>query len=77
MYSNKFKKENKVLKTASKKSIAKLLKHLTNLLEKKKFFITQEKKESMLLNINNLFYRFELSDKELRILASIISELSK
>ena len=31
----------------------------------------------MLLNINNLFYRLEPNDKELRILASIISSLSK
>ena len=31
----------------------------------------------MLLNINNLIYRLEPNDKELRILASIISTLSK
>ena len=31
----------------------------------------------MLLNINNLFYRLKPNDKELRILASIISTLSK
>ena len=37
----------------------------------------KEKRHSMLLNINNLFYRLEPDDKELRILASIISALSK
>ena len=31
----------------------------------------------MLLNINNLIYRFEPNDKELRVFASIISSLSK
>ena len=31
----------------------------------------------MITNINNLIYRLEPSDKELRILASIISTLSK
>ena len=75
--SKKFERENKILKTSSKKSIIKLLSHLTNLLEKRGFFIQEEKKQAMLLNINNLFYRFELSDKEMRILASIISNLSK
>jgi hypothetical protein len=31
----------------------------------------------MLMNINNLIYRMEPNDKEVRILASIISSLSK
>ena len=31
----------------------------------------------MIENINNLFYRFEPNDKELRVLASIISTLAK
>ena len=45
--------------------------------EKKNFFIPQEKRHSMILNINNLIYRLQPNDKELRILASIISSLSK
>ena len=77
IYSNRFKKENKILEISSKKSLAKFLKHLINLLEDRNFFTPKEKKNAMLLNIYNLFYRFELSDKELRILASIISKLSK
>ena len=48
-----------------------------NRLEKKNFFTPKEKKHSMLMNINNLIYRLEPNDKELRILASIISTLSK
>ncbi len=77
IYPNKFKKENKALKISSKKSITRFIKFLTKLLEDRKFFQPREKKEAMLLNINNLFYRFEPSDKELRVLASIIGSLNK
>ena len=65
------------LKISSKSKISSLLAHLTGLLENKDFFIPKEKKRSMILNINNLIYRLEPNDKELRILASIISTLSK
>jgi tRNA/rRNA methyltransferase len=65
------------LKTSTKSKISSVINHLINLLEKKDFFIPLEKKNSMLLNINNLIYRLEPNDKELRILASIISSLSK
>tara|TARA_B100001121_G_scaffold305792_1_gene324035 strand:- start:846 stop:1565 length:720 start_codon:yes stop_codon:yes gene_type:complete len=72
-----FKKIGKNLKISSKSRINSNIKHLINLLEIKDFFTPKEKKDSMLLNIYNLFYRFEPNDKELRILASIISALSK
>ena len=72
-----FNKESKILKKPSKNSIVKFLIHLNFLLEQKNFFVPKEKKRAMLLNINNLFYRFEPSNKELRLLASIISSLSK
>ena len=65
------------LKLSTKSKVSFVLKHLVNLLDKKDFFIPIEKKHSMLLNINNLIYRLEPNDKELRILASIISSLSK
>ena len=65
------------LKVSSKSKISSLLDHLISLLEKKDFFIPKEKRHSMILNINNLIYRLEPNDKELRILASIISTLSK
>tara|TARA_B100001057_G_scaffold218265_1_gene218412 strand:+ start:701 stop:1414 length:714 start_codon:yes stop_codon:yes gene_type:complete len=71
------KKNSSKLKVSSKSNISAVLKHLVNLLEKKDFFIPIEKKHSMILNINNLIYRLEPNDKELRILASIISSLSK
>ena len=70
-------KKTTKFKISSKSKISSLLSHLVNLLERKNFFIPIEKKHSMLLNINNLIYRLEPNDKELRILASIISSLSK
>ena len=73
----KNKKKIPDLKISSKSKISSLVTHLINLLEKKDFFMPKEKKQSMLLNINNLIYRLEPNEKELRILASIISSLSK
>ena len=73
----KFEKDKKSLKISSKKKISSLVLHLKKLLEKKSFFVPTEKKHSMLMNINNLIYRLEPNDKEVRILASIISSLSK
>ena len=76
---NKKKIKNKPsnLKISSKSKISSIVNHLLHLLDKKDFFIPKEKKHSMILNINNLIYRLEPNDKELRILASIISSLSK
>jgi len=74
---NLLKNQKLKIKIASKSKINSLIKHLVGLLENKDFFTPTEKKQSMLLNINNLIYRLEPNDKELRILASIISTLSK
>ena len=71
------KKSSSKIKISSKSNISSVLKHLVNLLEKKDFFVPTEKKHSMILNINNLIYKLEPNDKELRILASIISSLAK
>jgi tRNA/rRNA methyltransferase len=73
----KFEKVNKKIKMSSKNKITALIAHLEKLLDKKDFFMPTEKKHSMIMNINNLFYRLEPNDKEVRILASIISSLSK
>tara|TARA_B100000886_G_scaffold234593_1_gene164067 strand:- start:2542 stop:3261 length:720 start_codon:yes stop_codon:yes gene_type:complete len=72
-----FNKKLRNLKISSKSKISSLVKHLVNLLETKDFFIPKEKKRSMILNVNNLIHRLEPNDKELRILASIISSLGK
>jgi tRNA/rRNA methyltransferase len=73
----KFSKDVKDIRISSKRKISSLVMHLKQLLEKKGFFVPPEKKHSMLMNINNLIYRLEPNDKEVRILASIISSLSK
>ena len=77
MNNKKINKKSLNLKISSKSKILSVVNHLINLLEKKIFLIQKKKKSSMILNINNLIYRLEPNDKELRILASIISSLSK
>ena len=74
---NEFKKEKMLLKLTSKSSIKNLIKFLEQMLDKKNFFKPPEKKKSMILNINNIFGRLELSDKELRILFSIFSSINR
>jgi len=74
---NKINKRSNGLKISSKSKISSIVSHLINLLEKKDFFVPKEKRHSMILNINNLIYRLKPNDKELRILASIISTLNK
>ena len=74
---SKFKKNAKNIKISSKNKISSFTFHLKKLLEKKGFFVPLEKKHSMLMNINNLIYRLETNDIEVRILASIVSSLSK
>ena len=60
-----------------KGKLSKIIKLLIAKLEKKNFFKPPEKRSSMIKNINNLFYRLEPDDKELRILGSLIGSLSK
>ena len=72
-----FNKKGDKIKLSSKTKVSSLVNHLIKLLEKKNFFLPKEKRQSMILNINNLIYRLEPNDKELRILASIISSLNK
>ena len=72
-----FKKKGKSLRISSKSKISLLVNHLIDLLDSRDFFLPEEKKHSMILNIYNLIYRLEPNDKELRILSSIISSLGK
>ena len=72
-----FIKKGKKMRISSKSKIMSVVKHLLKLLDEKNFFLPKEKKHSMILNIHNLIYRLEPNDKELRILASIISSLNK
>jgi len=54
---------------------------MTNLciqnLDEINFFNPKEKKQVMLENLRNIFYRMELSAKETRILASVFVSLGK
>ena len=60
-----------------KGKLSQIINLLVNKLEQKNFFKPNEKRSSMIKNINNLFYRMEPNDKELRILGSLIGSLSK
>jgi tRNA/rRNA methyltransferase len=77
LHNKKINKKSLKLKISSKSKISSIITHLIDILEKKDFFVPKEKKSSMLLNIYNLIYRLEPNDKELRILASIISSLGR
>ena len=73
----KFNNKRSGIKVSSKLKLSSVVNHLVNLLDAKNFFLPHEKKQAMILNINSLIYRLEPNDKELRILSSIISSLSK
>ncbi len=72
-----FLKKGKQRSISSKKKVSSLVNHLIKLLEDKEFFLPKEKKRSMIVNINNLIYRLQPDDKEIRVLASIMSALNK
>ena len=74
---DKFNNKRSDIKVSSKSKLSSVVNHLVNLLDAKNFFLPHEKKQAMILNINSLIYRLEPNDKELRILSSIISSLSK
>ena len=71
-----FKKSNKV-KSASKKEIVTMANLCIKNLEDINFFKTKEKKPIMLENLRNIFYRMELSTKEIRILSGVFASLGK
>jgi len=60
---------------AKKNELIFFLDRLINKLEKNKFFIPKEKKNSMISNIEAIFTRNNLTSQELRILHGIISNL--
>ena len=71
-----FKKSNKV-KSASKKDIIDMANLCIKNLDDINFFKTKEKKPIMLENLRNIFYRMELSTKEIRILSGVFASLGK
>ena len=46
-------------------------------LEERKFFKSSEKKPIMLENLRSIFYKMELSKKEIRILSGVFASLAK
>ena len=73
---SKFVKSNKV-KSASKKEILSMSNLCIKNLEEINFFKPKEKKPIMLENLRNIFYRMELSSKEIRILSGVFASLGK
>ena len=70
-----FNKQKKLKDIASKKNFNVFFDFLQTSLERKGFFVPNEKKKAMLINLRNIFGRIELSNKELRILSSVFSKL--
>ena len=71
-----YNKSNKV-KSASKKEITDMANLCIQNLEEINFFKSKEKKPIMLENLRNIFYRMELSTKEIRILSGVFASLGK
>ena len=71
-----FKKSKKIQK-ATKKEISKMLNFCLINLENQNFFKLKAKKPIMLENLRSIFYKMELSQKEIRILSSVFAGLSK
>jgi tRNA/rRNA methyltransferase len=72
----KFLKSSKV-KTATKREILGMTDLCIKNLDEINFFRPKEKKPIMLENLRNIFYRMELSSKEIRILSGVFASLGK
>ena len=71
-----FQKSKKIQK-ATKKEISTMLNFCLTNLENKNFFKQRAKKPIMLENLRSIFYKMELSQKEIRILSSVFAGLAK
>ena len=71
-----FQKSQKIQR-ATKKEISEMLNFCLSNLENKNFFKQRAKKPIMLENLRSIFYKMELSQKEIRILSSVFAGLSK
>jgi tRNA/rRNA methyltransferase len=61
---------------ASKSEVNKFLSFIIQGLDKKGFLQPQDKRQSMIRNINNIFHRANLSEQEIRILLGIFTTLN-
>ncbi len=71
-----FNKSKKIQK-ATKKEISTMLNFCLNNLESQNFFKEKAKKPIMLENLRSIFYKMQLSQKEIRILSSVFAGLTK
>ena len=62
---------------AKKSEVNKFLNFIFQSLDKKGFLQPDHKRKSMIRNINNIFHRINLSEKEIRILLGIFSTLNE
>ena len=62
---------------AKKSEVNKFLKFIIKKLDKKGFLQPDHKRKSMIRNINNIFYRSNLSEQEIRILLGIFTTLNE
>ena len=62
---------------AKKSEVRKFLKFIIQSLDKRGFLQPDHKRQSMIRNIENIFYRTNLSSQEIRILLGIFSTLNK
>jgi len=69
--------KSKKVSLASKKDIQSMTNLCINKLEEKNFFKPLEKRPIMLENLRSIFYKMELSEKEIRILSSVFATLAK
>jgi len=69
--------KSKKIKSASKNDIQQMVNLCIKNLEKINFFKNLEKKPIMLENLRSIFYKMELSEKEIRILSSVFAGLAK
>ena len=62
---------------AKKSDVNKFLNFIIKKLDKSGFLQPNHKRDSMIRNINNIFYRMDLSEQEIRILLGIFATLNK
>ncbi len=68
---------SKKIQKATKNEISNLLNFCLSNLENQNFFKQQAKKPIMIENLRSIFYKMELSQKEIRILSSVFAGLTK
>ena len=69
--------KSKKIQRATKREITTMLNFCLSTLEKQNFFKQKAKKPIMLENLRSIFYKMELSQKEIRILSSVFAGLGK